>query len=40
MVAVIAIAFELTALALIRWRFFHTSFVSSFVSVTLGGIVG
>jgi len=38
-VAVIAIAFELTALAVIRWRFFHTSFVGSFASVTLGGAI-
>jgi erythrin-vacuolar iron transport family protein len=38
-VAVIVIAFELTALALIRWRFFHTGFLRSFASVTLGGAI-
>jgi hypothetical protein len=38
-VAVIVIAFELTALALLRWRFFHTGFVRSFASVTLGGAI-
>jgi erythrin-vacuolar iron transport family protein len=36
-VAVCTIAFELVGLALLRWRFFHTSFWRSFVSVTLGG---
>ena len=39
MVAVITIAFELTALAVIRWRFFHTGFVSSFASITVGGTI-
>jgi VIT1/CCC1 family predicted Fe2+/Mn2+ transporter len=38
-VAVIAIAFELTALAVIRWRFFHTGFLRSFASVALGGAI-
>jgi len=38
-VAVIMIAFELTALALIRWRFFHSGFVRSFASVTVGGAI-
>jgi len=38
-VAVIVIAFELTALAVIRWRFFHTGFLRSFASVTLGGAI-
>jgi VIT1/CCC1 family predicted Fe2+/Mn2+ transporter len=38
-VAVIAIAFELTALAVIRWRFFHTGFLRSFASVALGGLI-
>jgi len=38
-VAVIAIAFELVALATIRWRFFHTGFARSFASVTLGGAI-
>jgi len=35
--AVIVVAFELLALAWLRWRFFGTSFLRSFVSVTLGG---
>jgi VIT1/CCC1 family predicted Fe2+/Mn2+ transporter len=41
-VALLAIAFELLALAVIRWRFFHTGFLRSFASVTIGGalIVG
>ena len=38
-VAVIVIAFELLALALIRWRFFHTGFLRSFASITLGGAI-
>jgi erythrin-vacuolar iron transport family protein len=36
-VAAIVIAFELTGLALIRWRFFHTGFLASFASIALGG---
>ena len=36
-VAVIVIAFELMSLALIRWRFFHTGFLRSIASVTIGG---
>jgi VIT1/CCC1 family predicted Fe2+/Mn2+ transporter len=39
MVAVVAIAFELMTLAVIRWRFFHTGFLRSFASVTLGGAI-
>lgn len=38
-VAVVAIAFELVALSVIRWRFFKTSFLRSFASVTLGGAI-
>jgi hypothetical protein len=38
-VAVIVIAFELTTLALLRWRFFHTGFLRSFASVALGGAI-
>jgi erythrin-vacuolar iron transport family protein len=38
-VAVIVIAFELVSLALIRWRFFHTGFLGSFASITLGGAI-
>jgi VIT1/CCC1 family predicted Fe2+/Mn2+ transporter len=35
--AIVVVAFELVALAALRWRFFETSFASSFLSVTLGG---
>ena len=35
----IVVGFELVALAALRWRFFRTSFASSFVSVTLGGAI-
>src|ERR1044072_9264413 len=35
----IIVAFELVALAAIRWRFFGTSFVKSLGYVTLGGAV-
>jgi VIT1/CCC1 family predicted Fe2+/Mn2+ transporter len=38
-VAIIVIALELVSLALIRWRFFHTGFLSSFASITLGGAI-
>jgi erythrin-vacuolar iron transport family protein len=38
-VALGAITFELVALAVIRWRFFHTGFLRSFASVTLGGAI-
>jgi erythrin-vacuolar iron transport family protein len=37
--AAIVVAFELVALAWLRWRFFETSFVSSLGYVTLAGIV-
>jgi len=37
--AIIVVAFELVALAALRWRFFETSFASSFLSVTIGGAV-
>lgn len=37
--AIIVVAFELIALAALRWRFFETSFASSFLSVTIGGAV-
>jgi erythrin-vacuolar iron transport family protein len=39
LVALAAIALELMTLAVIRWRFFHTGFVRSFASVTLGGAI-
>jgi erythrin-vacuolar iron transport family protein len=35
----VTIAFELVALAWIRWRFFDTSFLRSVASVTLGGAI-
>ena len=35
--AAAVVAFELVALAWLRWRFFETSFARSFASVTLGG---
>jgi erythrin-vacuolar iron transport family protein len=38
-VAAAVVAFELVALAWLRWRFFRTSFLRSFASVTLGGAV-
>src|SRR5215211_6968927 len=37
--ASIIVAFELVALAWIRWRFFETSFVKSLGYITLGGTV-
>jgi VIT1/CCC1 family predicted Fe2+/Mn2+ transporter len=37
--ALATIAFELVALAWIRWRFFNTSFLRSVASVTLGGAI-
>ncbi|HEU5476438.1 MAG TPA: VIT1/CCC1 transporter family protein [Gaiellaceae bacterium] len=36
--AIIVVAFELVTLAWLRYRFFETSFVRSFASVTIGGI--
>jgi VIT1/CCC1 family predicted Fe2+/Mn2+ transporter len=35
--AIVVVAFELLVLAYLRYRFFATSFVRSFASVTLGG---
>jgi erythrin-vacuolar iron transport family protein len=37
--AAIVVAFELVALAYLRWRFFQTSFVGSLGYVTLAGLV-
>ncbi|HXY85690.1 MAG TPA: hypothetical protein VEH52_09415 [Gaiellaceae bacterium] len=37
--AIVVVAFELVALAALRWRFFETSFARSFATVTLGGVV-
>jgi VIT1/CCC1 family predicted Fe2+/Mn2+ transporter len=39
LVAVATVAMELLTLAWIRWRLFHTGFLSSFASVTLGGAI-
>ena len=38
-VAIAVVAFELLALAWIRWRFFDTGFLRSFLSITLGGLI-
>jgi hypothetical protein len=37
--AIVVVAIELVALAWIRWRFFHTSFLRSFVTISLAGAV-
>jgi VIT1/CCC1 family predicted Fe2+/Mn2+ transporter len=37
--AAIVVAFELVMLAVIRWRFFQTSFVRSLLAVSIGGAV-
>jgi hypothetical protein len=37
--AVAMVAFELLTLSWIRWHFFKTGFVRSFVSITLGGLI-
>jgi erythrin-vacuolar iron transport family protein len=39
LLALVVIAFELVALAWVRRRFFGTGFLSSFVSITLGGVI-
>jgi VIT1/CCC1 family predicted Fe2+/Mn2+ transporter len=38
-VAIFVVAFELVGLACIRWRLFHTGFIRSFASITLGGVI-
>ena len=38
-VAVLVIAAELIVLAWIRWRFFDTSFLRSFASIAIGGLI-
>ena len=38
-VAAATVAFELLTLAAIRWRVFHTGFLSSFASITVGGAI-
>ena len=37
--AAIVVAFELLALAIIRWKFFQTSFTRSLVHLVLGGAI-
>jgi VIT1/CCC1 family predicted Fe2+/Mn2+ transporter len=37
--AAIVVGFELIGLAIIRWKFFETSFVRSFVAFSLGGAI-
>jgi erythrin-vacuolar iron transport family protein len=37
--ALVMIAFGLTSLAWIRWRFFGTGFVRSFVSIAIAGAI-
>jgi VIT1/CCC1 family predicted Fe2+/Mn2+ transporter len=37
--AAIVVAFELVALAVIRWRFFDTGFMKSLVAISIGGAV-
>jgi VIT1/CCC1 family predicted Fe2+/Mn2+ transporter len=37
--AVIVVAVELVGLALIRWKFFETSFIRSFLAFSVGGAV-
>jgi len=37
--AAVVVGFELVGLAVIRWRFFETSFVRSFVAFSIGGAV-
>ena len=39
LLALAVIAFELLTLAWIRWRFFSTGFLRSFISITLGGAI-
>ena len=38
MVAAATVAFELLTLAAIRWRVFHTGFLSSFASITVEAV--
>jgi erythrin-vacuolar iron transport family protein len=39
MLAVIVVSIELFILAWLRWKFFDTNFIRSFVSVTVGGAI-
>jgi VIT1/CCC1 family predicted Fe2+/Mn2+ transporter len=38
-VAIVIVSVELLILAWLRWKFFDTSFLRSFVSVTVGGAI-
>ena len=38
-VALVTIAVELVTLAWIRWRFFNTGFVRSFLAIAIGGVI-
>jgi VIT1/CCC1 family predicted Fe2+/Mn2+ transporter len=38
-VAIATVGFELLGLSWVRWRFFHTGYLRSFVSITLGGAI-
>ena len=38
-VAAVVVAFELIALAVIRWRFFQTGFLKSLLAISVGGAV-
>jgi hypothetical protein len=38
-VAVIIVSVELLMLAWLRWKFFETNFIRSFISVTVGGAI-
>jgi erythrin-vacuolar iron transport family protein len=38
-VAIAMVGFELLGLSWVRWRFFKTGFLRSFVSITLGGAI-
>ncbi len=37
--AVVVVSIELLILAWLRWRFFETNFLRSFISVTVGGVI-
>jgi hypothetical protein len=37
--AAVVVAFELVALAVIRWKFFQTGFLKSLLAISFGGAV-
>jgi VIT1/CCC1 family predicted Fe2+/Mn2+ transporter len=37
--AIVVVAFELVALAWLRWKYFETSFARSFLSIAVGGAI-